>query len=100
MKSSKKTKRILVKSTCQLGSFNNCPGEKEFFKDVPTELIFVDVQGEDCWQNGEDTAVFVLPKPTSKTIFVKWLMFVSGLCMDEFDIIKVGGKIIVRMWWD
>jgi hypothetical protein len=89
-------------SSCQLGRFNDCPGESfaaiaDHF--APGEVCFVDLEDE-YWQNTGDTAVVRVTFPNPSAEWSKFVELLDSFPADEFDAREVDGGIVVRLWWD
>ena len=104
-----------VKSEIKLDEqgFNEMPGResveealKRVFKEAhkPVDII----EGESYWKNDHATLVIQIDEAEiwrfgEKESFgtaIALARMVQRMNVDEFDSIKVGGKTIIRFWWD
>jgi hypothetical protein len=78
--------------------FNNLESRKEIEEAIGKNgliLDYVDLPF-DCWQNREDTIVFIIKKGTPASFGE----FVARVNVDEYNVKRVEGKEIIRLWWD
>jgi hypothetical protein len=69
---------------------------------IPSWLKLVDVDGEDFWENADDTIVFIIPENLNRTQFLELLEFVGTSNNSEYDTQIIEGKTVCRMyakWW-
>lgn len=104
-----------IKSELKLDQeeFNSMPGRAEVMEMLApminlNQIKLVDIAGEDWWANDYDTIVFAIDASEvwrlGEKAAVNFAMNMANLAKesrcDEFQEQTVGGKKVIRVWWD